>query len=347
MENKFIISSFLGACRKPQFQKHWMTAETWCDVIAHHFKLSPEVKYNGKQLNNAISRNKVDASQIDSSSGLETSDATSGASVFRQSYRQKNSSAKVYCFYAAPKGEKPIGIDSTNKWFNNIYDGAELLYIRVNRGATFSLSSDVDIPRSANEGAIGGKRKRPQNSKQGGFSSGNDVPFASTSDASSSSAFVSPLYCPFSFFDSPEAIILFRPLEGETTLEGISNQIDVLEKVNASEHGYLDIIKKISNMNIDEVPTYQIYRLRQKSMYLSLALLFAKENMNKRNCQGASKTSRRQWYSYHYYYRQNYRRVGGEAKRDVASIMGAGMDRREESEALFHKRETRRVRFVG
>jgi len=50
MENKFIISSFLGACRKPQFQKHWMMAETWSDVIAHYFRLPSEERYNCKYL---------------------------------------------------------------------------------------------------------------------------------------------------------------------------------------------------------------------------------------------------------------------------------------------------------
>ena len=141
MENKFITTSFLDACRKPQFQNRWMTAETWCDVIAHHFKLPPETIYNGKQLNNAISRNKVYGSQVDSSSGLETSDAISGANVFRQSYRQKNSTAKVYCFYAAPKGQKPIGIDTTNKWLNNIYKHLSSISIRYNTLIPFDVIS--------------------------------------------------------------------------------------------------------------------------------------------------------------------------------------------------------------
>ena len=33
MENKFITTNFLDACREPQFQNRWMTAETWCDVV--------------------------------------------------------------------------------------------------------------------------------------------------------------------------------------------------------------------------------------------------------------------------------------------------------------------------
>ena len=53
-DNKLIISSFLDTCRMPQFQKHWMTAETWLDIIAYHFKLPPEVNYNVKQLKNAV-----------------------------------------------------------------------------------------------------------------------------------------------------------------------------------------------------------------------------------------------------------------------------------------------------
>jgi hypothetical protein len=80
---------------------------------------------------------------------------------------------------------------------------------------------------------------------------------------------------------SPEATILFKSVGGETVLEALDNQIQLLSKVNNSHYGYTELIDNIKDFNMSNMSTYQIWKLCQKCTCLSLALALAKEHMNK------------------------------------------------------------------
>jgi hypothetical protein len=82
-----------------------------------------------------------------------------------------------------------------------------------------------------------GKRKRPQ----------NNISEHGLLDPSSSKE-VSSLACilpPISFWMSPEAIILFKPVGDETVLEALDNHIQLLSEVNKSHYGYTELIDNI------------------------------------------------------------------------------------------------------
>jgi hypothetical protein len=86
-----------------------------------------------------------------------------------------------------------------------------------------------------------GKRKRPQSK---GYLSEPGLKEATVSvlDTSStievSSLAVAPNLCPFtSFWMSPEAVALFKPVDDERVLQAIDNQISLLEEANKSEFG--------------------------------------------------------------------------------------------------------------
>ena len=97
-----------------------------------------------------------------------------------------------------------------------------------------------------------------------------------------SSLACTPTVCPnTSFWQSPEAFILFKPVENETVLEAVNNQIELLGEANKSDFGYTELIENIKDFNLKDLSTYQIFCLRQKCTYLALALTLAKENMNK------------------------------------------------------------------
>jgi hypothetical protein len=101
----------------------------------------------------------------------------------------------------------------------------------------------------------------------------------STKELSSLAQF--PTVCPHtSFCLSPEAFILFKPVDSETVVEAIKNQIELLGEANKSDFGYTELIENINDYNLTDVGTYQIFSLRQKCTYLALALTLAKDNMN-------------------------------------------------------------------
>jgi hypothetical protein len=54
LENKFIIDSFLQAAQHPTFQYHWMTVETWAELIKSHYQIPEAAGFNDEKLKNAL-----------------------------------------------------------------------------------------------------------------------------------------------------------------------------------------------------------------------------------------------------------------------------------------------------
>ena len=83
------------------------------------------------------------------------------------------------------------------------------------------------------------------------------------------------------YWDSPEAKLLFRPLASESTaLVAIDNQIKALRDVNKSSNAFLTIARNLDEVNEDDVTEHQKWVIQQKAQYLALALHLARENMN-------------------------------------------------------------------
>jgi hypothetical protein len=82
---------------------------------------------------------------------------------------------------------------------------------------------------------------------------------------------------------------LFRPIVTERdALEGIDNQIELLRTANSTPNGYFALIDKGNNSNNKDeeeeeelLSEYQVWLVRQKITVLTLALLAAKETMQK------------------------------------------------------------------
>ena len=85
-----------------------------------------------------------------------------------------------------------------------------------------------------------------------------------------------------SYWDSPEAKKLFRPLASESTVvAAIDNQINILRLVNKSANACIDIIAgSAEERNEDDITQHQKWVVQQKAQYLALSLHLAKEKMN-------------------------------------------------------------------
>jgi len=119
------------------------------------------------------------------------------------------------------------------------------------------------VPSVAGEGnSAMGKRKRPQNHgfTQPGLQA-TDVSALEKSSTKEVSSLAPPLHPLISYWTSPEAKYLFKPIEEETTLKAINNQIMILEKASESENGYLDAVADVTTINWEEIPTYQVFQI--------------------------------------------------------------------------------------
>ena len=83
-----------------------MTADRWGAIIAAHYKLPLDKAYNGIELNKAIIATRWLTGAMDLSGDVPSHHCN----VYRKRYRPDNESAscRVWCYYSAPKGEKPF-----------------------------------------------------------------------------------------------------------------------------------------------------------------------------------------------------------------------------------------------
>ncbi len=163
----------------------------------------------------------------------------------------------------------------------------DLLGKRITRNTTLKFESNtinetIDLKKL--EGNTLGKRKRPQskgNSSEAGLKEATVSVLVLSSTIEVSSLASAPNLCPFtSFWMSPEAVALFKPVDDESVLQAIGNQILLLEEANKSEFGYIELVKNIKEINLKDASGYQVLAICQKSMFLILALTLTKENMN-------------------------------------------------------------------
>jgi hypothetical protein len=276
MDNKYIIESFLQAARNDIFQHCWMTAETWAELIARHYKLPESTCYNGQKLVNAIGRCKWLNPLIESTGVINDN-----LSLFRNKHRPKGGKI-MYCFYAAPKGERPTGENAHATWYLKVTK--ELLNIKVTRSTSLNLDVSISLLETANE--VTRKRKKPQNESTNvtlGKKIHPALDFKSSGTLPSSSAYSpSPLLNqPISWFDSPEAKTMFRTkLDEENALEAIQNQLKLLCKANGSPEGYLELIEGGEDEELLEyLSEHQKYKIKLKRVILIFALQSAAENM--------------------------------------------------------------------
>jgi hypothetical protein len=282
VDNGFIKTSFLEATRRKEFQNKWMSSDTWAKLIAKYCITESTLIYNGTQLDKCL--NSRQNSMLREQMGMKTNIAKDHVGIFRDTLR-KHGSKVTYYYYATEQGHLPLKTES--KWFENISDGKDLIEKVITRSTsnatTISLSSGLQQTK---------KRKLTSTEEVGLRSSEapareNESPNCAILEVQLSSF---DHHCPpnqsvrhpwSSYWDSPEAIRLFRVREGETTEEAINEQIGILTKANRTDDSYLQVIygyEKMEDMNA--VSSFEKHMIRIRSQLLCLALHLALDNMN-------------------------------------------------------------------
>jgi hypothetical protein len=99
---------------------HWMTEDTWAQLIVNYYKPSSAIQFNGKALLNAISNCKLLKTCMEGDGKIEKYHISLFMNVWRPS-----KGPWLYCVYATPLGEWPTGDNATATWHLKI--GSKLL----------------------------------------------------------------------------------------------------------------------------------------------------------------------------------------------------------------------------
>jgi hypothetical protein len=227
-----------------------MSAQTWAEVICSHFRISPELHFDGKMLTNAISRQKHFTVSLDIP---WTNIPNDHNGIFCRT--QKINGKRVHYYYATESGKGP-SLDKS--WTEEIHDGDCFLKAKVTRSNR--LKTSVDETSLTFETTIPKKRKliSPEKSIGGLLGGGSDSLEAFTYRPSS----LPPQQWSFeSYWTSTEAKKLFRVLDSETdALQAINNQMELLHMVLSDSKGYQNVAAEYDSD--DDLTTHQKYAPR-------------------------------------------------------------------------------------
>ena len=138
-KNHFILSCFLEASRRNEFQHRWMSAETWARLIVKYTRISnTELVFNGVELNRCINAKKQKHLRDEMDDRIKVTRDHIG--IFRDNRRPLGQPAKTYYYYATPKGETPVRIQG-KQWFESISEGTDLRNIRLTKSDNLILIS--------------------------------------------------------------------------------------------------------------------------------------------------------------------------------------------------------------
>jgi hypothetical protein len=266
-----------------------MDADTWAKVIAVQYNLDDAVIFSGVDVAKAFQygNGKIIHQQMELEAGYRYDDTNNKTIIFKRQHRQHGQNQKKSnYYYAAPAGYRFSGENANNKWFFNISYAEDLLNEKKTRGNTLHFSSDIEMVEILNEKeTTTGKRKRFQPQILSNSLDAKSIEMAVSQNPLSTpevSSLEEDPQCPpvvNHFWFSKEAMALFRPVDDESVLDAINNQIKVLEQVNKGDTEYIDVIENLNQMNLSEISTHQVFCLRQKCLYLVLALKLAKQHM--------------------------------------------------------------------
>lgn len=133
----FIHSTFIAACKIKLFHNQWMSAQTWAVLLCSHFRISPELHFDGKMLSNVISPKKHFAVSLDIP---WTNIPTDHHGIFHRTQVKKGK--RVHYYYATEAGKGP-SVDKT--WTEAINDGDVFLKAKVTRSNKLKTSVDETL----------------------------------------------------------------------------------------------------------------------------------------------------------------------------------------------------------
>jgi hypothetical protein len=223
-----------------------MSATTWSEIVCRHYNLGADVAFDGNKLVHAISHNNVLNSLFEGNDGMVKEDIA----VFQNKYQARGMMKQVHCFYATLQGERPKGVNASSQWHLHINSATDLLQKKITRSTTLSFEcSNITVTLEVKklDADTLRKRKWPQTHDNIAETS---IQMKEISVLDMNSQKICHHWPNFpavrphtSFWLSPEAFILFKPVDSETVLEAIKNQIEFLGEANKSDFGYTELIK--------------------------------------------------------------------------------------------------------
>ena len=241
-----------------EFHDKWMTSDTWAELICLRYNLVNSNAFTGIDLNKVFqSRSNL---YITTQMDVDHSNIpVDHIGIFRDRYKDATNKKRI-CYYACEKGKTPR-VSKGVKWFHEVTEAIDLkTKFKTRKEKRILVVNGTIVSQNQN------KRKIEE------VQAAINETIAAASAAPSS---ITPSSDPSIFWQSTEAHAIFHPKEGETVLDGIKNQIDVLHEALSSHL----LIASVIEGDCENLTLHQTVSVRERCQILSLALSVALNNM--------------------------------------------------------------------
>ena len=287
-----IISIFLKASSETFLCDKWIKGEDLCVIVSNIYNLKKD-HFTMKKLIKALNtkEGKIIKYQIDSSIVSEILPNHIG--IFRQTYRPKKrkNMKREGCtsafYFVSTKGTTPPLY--SDAWYNHIVDFLVLARLVTKYKKTYFIKDVAEWTKESNHideisTATSNNKKCTSIVEIQGLNVKKDEtnydvsPVSTLTIAPQQQIETLPPSPPVSYWTSPEAALLFRPLPTEEdSLVAVQNQIETLSEALESPYGLMSILH--DDLDPESISQFQMHNLNRKVNLLHTTLVVAAQEM--------------------------------------------------------------------
>jgi hypothetical protein len=234
-------------------QGKWLSCETWANLINQRSTIGTTITVNGTTMTvNGGSISRILSRDKELKVSAEIFSGANSTGFFKVEYKH----TKFY--YACQAGESILRPNLTQSWYDAVMKNQCIQRTRSREalsGSTVMSVADSDAVSS-------------QQNKKRRKSSRPNLPQPQLS---------LDVLRQQTYFDSPEAEKLFKPIEDETVLDAIDRRIELWQSVQQNVDGWKNMIT--GDSDYEHCSPKSIHKLKQQAVMLLQAYGIAKEEM--------------------------------------------------------------------
>jgi hypothetical protein len=305
-DTSLILGCFCGVTALEPYWNKWIVSDVWVDIINSTYDISEDLKFSSKELNAAVSRNKVYQSN-----NIETTMMANRMGLYKAWFktRKDDKQATVVGYYATSPNNLPTAPGGNSKWYYDMQSIPPRSTRSMSTRSTStveeqttdekSLPEEGSMPTTASSTK---KRRREVFMKSGAtgcFVAPNDpekamkqarlsrheVPLQETYESTASE----PQTIPISWWDSSNALCLFGEQVDKNDEDANDNEeawdvkamvrkrIERLRRGHTTVDGWKLTLDDLDTRDI--CSAHDIFNIQMKCKYLSVALRIALDEM--------------------------------------------------------------------
>jgi hypothetical protein len=250
-QRAIIAKAFKKLAQSEDMQYRWVSCETWAIIINQRSTIGTNITVNGGTVARSLSSDPELQSFADIYSG------TNLTGYFRVVYK------KTTFYYVCKAGESVLRPKLTPSWYDEVTKNQFIQRTRSREALSGSTVMSV-----ADSDAVSSRQKKKRRTSSRRKSSRSNLP---------EPRLLLDALRQQTYFDSPEAEILFKPTEDETVLDAIDRRIEVWQSVNETSCGWKNMLA--GDKDYEFCTAKHIHRLKQQAVMLVQAYHIAKEEM--------------------------------------------------------------------